>query len=167
MSGKTTYLRTVASACVLAYAGAPVPGERFRLSPLYLFTSIRVTDDAAHGLSTFYAEILRIKSMMAFKEKEKPMLIVIDEIFKGTNSADRLIGAREAISRLTGERFITLVSTHDFELCDIESTAAPITNWHFEENYEGDKIAFDYKIKEGRCTTRNAQYLLKMAGIME
>lgn len=167
MSGKTTYLRTVASACVLAYAGAPVPGERFRLSPLYLFTSIRVTDDAAHGLSTFYAEILRIKSMMAFKEKSLPMLIVIDEIFKGTNSADRLIGAREAISRLTGERFITLVSTHDFELCDIESTAAPITNWHFEENYEGDKIAFDYKIKEGRCTTRNAQYLLKMAGIME
>ena len=167
MSGKTTYLRTVASACVLAYAGAPVPGERFRLSPLYLFTSIRVTDDAAHGLSTFYAEILRIKSMMAFKEKRLPMLIVIDEIFKGTNSADRLIGAREAISRLTGADFITLVSTHDFELCEIESDAAPVTNWHFEESYEDDKLLFDYKIKEGRCTTRNAQYLLKMAGIME
>ena len=167
MSGKTTYLRTVASACVLAYAGAPVPGERFRLSPLYLFTSIRVTDDAAHGLSTFYAEILRIKSMMACKEKSLPMLIVIDEIFKGTNSADRLIGAREAISRLTGADFITLVSTHDFELCEIESDAAPVTNWHFEESYEDDKLLFDYKIKEGRCTTRNAQYLLKMAGIME
>lgn len=167
MSGKTTYLRTVASACVLAYAGAPVPGERLCLSPLHIFTSIRVTDDAAHGLSTFYAEILRIKSMMAFKEKSLPMLIVIDEIFKGTNSADRLIGAREAISRLTGADFITLVSTHDFELCEIESDAAPVTNWHFEESYENDKLLFDYKIKEGRCTTRNAQYLLKMAGIME
>ena len=167
MSGKTTYLRTVASACVLAYAGAPVPGERLCLSPLHIFTSIRVTDDAAHGLSTFYAEILRIKSMMAFKEKSLPMLIVIDEIFKGTNSADRLIGAREAISRLTGADFITLVSTHDFELCEIESDAAPVTNWHFEESYEDDKLLFDYKIKEGRCTTRNAQYLLKMAGIME
>ena len=167
MSGKTTYLRTVASACVLAYAGAPVPGERLCLSPLHIFTSIRVTDDAAHGLSTFYAEILRIKSMMAFKEKKLPMLIVIDEIFKGTNSADRLIGAREAISRLTGADFITLVSTHDFELCEIESDAAPVTNWHFEESYEDDKLLFDYKIKEGRCTTRNAQYLLKMAGIME
>lgn len=167
MSGKTTYLRTVASACVLAYAGAPVPGERLCLSPLHIFTSIRVTDDAAHGLSTFYAEILRIKSMMAFKEKSLPMLIVIDEIFKGTNSADRLIGAREAISRLTGADFITLVSTHDFELCEIESDAAPVTNWHFEESYEDGKILFDYKIKEGRCTTRNAQYLLKMAGIME
>ena len=167
MSGKTTYLRTVASACVLAYAGAPVPGERLCLSPLHIFTSIRVTDDAAHGLSTFYAEILRIKSMMAFKEKNLPMLIVIDEIFKGTNSADRLIGAREAISRLTGADFITLVSTHDFELCEIESDAAPVTNWHFEESYEDDKLLFDYKIKEGRCTTRNAQYLLKMAGIME
>ena len=167
MSGKTTYLRTVASACVLAYAGAPVPGERLCLSPLHIFTSIRVTDDAAHGLSTFYAEILRIKSMMAFKEKRLPMLIVIDEIFKGTNSADRLIGAREAISRLTGADFITLVSTHDFELCEIENDAAPVTNWHFEESYEDDKLLFDYKIKEGRCTTRNAQYLLKMAGIME
>ena len=167
MSGKTTYLRTVASACVLAYAGAPVPGERLCLSPLHIFTSIRVTDDAAHGLSTFYAEILRIKSMMAFKEKSLPMLIVIDEIFKGTNSADRLIGAREAISRLTGADFITLVSTHDFELCEIENDAAPVTNWHFEESYEDDKLLFDYKIKEGRCTTRNAQYLLKMAGIME
>ena len=167
MSGKTTYLRTVASACVLAYAGAPVPGERLCLSPLHIFTSIRVTDDAAHGLSTFYAEILRIKSMMAFKEKNLPMLIVIDEIFKGTNSADRLIGAREAISRLTGADFITLVSTHDFELCEIKSDAAPVTNWHFEESYEDDKLLFDYKIKEGRCTTRNAQYLLKMAGIME
>ena len=167
MSGKTTYLRTVASACVLAYAGAPVPGERLCLSPLHIFTSIRVTDDAAHGLSTFYAEILRIKSIMAFKEKSLPMLIVIDEIFKGTNSADRLIGAREAISRLTGADFITLVSTHDFELCEIESDAAPVTNWHFEESYEDDKLLFDYKIKEGRCTTRNAQYLLKMAGIME
>ena len=167
MSGKTTYLRTVASACVLAYAGAPVPGERLCLSPLHIFTSIRVTDDAAHGLSTFYAEILRIKSMMAFKEKSLPMLIVIDEIFKGTNSADRLIGAREAISRLTGADFITLVSTHDFELCEIESDAAPVTNWHFEESYEDDKLLFDYKIKEGRCTTRNAQYLLKMAGIMD
>ncbi len=167
MSGKTTYLRTVASACVLAYAGAPVPGERLCLSPLHIFTSIRVTDDAAHGLSTFYAEILRIKSMMAFKEKSLPMLIVIDEIFKGTNSADRLIGAREAISRLTGADFITLVSTHDFELCEIENDAAPVTNWHFEESYENDKLLFDYKIKEGRCTTRNAQYLLKMAGIME
>ena len=167
MSGKTTYLRTVASACVLAYAGAPVPCERLCLSLLHIFTSIRVTDDAAHGLSTFYAEILRIKSMMAFKEKNLPMLIVIDEIFKGTNSADRLIGAREAISRLTGADFITLVSTHDFELCEIESDAAPVTNWHFEESYEDDKLLFDYKIKEGRCTTRNAQYLLKMAGIME
>ena len=167
MSGKTTYLRTIASSCVLAYAGAPVPGEHLRLSPLHIFTSIRVTDDVAQGLSTFYAEILRIKSMMEFKKKNLPMLIVIDEIFKGTNSADRLIGAREAITRLTGENFITLVSTHDFELCSIETSAAPVTNWHFEESYENDKLLFDYKIKEGRCTTRNAQYLLKMAGIME
>ncbi len=167
MSGKTTYLRTIASACILSYAGAPVPGEMLHLSPLHIFTSIRVTDDIAQGLSTFYAEILRIKSMMKFKEKKLPMLIVIDEIFKGTNSADRLIGAKEAITRLTGANFITLVSTHDLELCSIKTNAAPVTNWHFEESYENDKLTFDYKIKKGRCTTQNARYLLKMAGILD
>ena len=167
MSGKTTYMRTLASSLVLVYAGAPVCAEEFACTPLHIFTSIQVHDDQSQGISTFYAELLRIKQMVDFSQKELPMFICIDEIFKGTNSADRIIGAREAISRLTRPYAITLVSTHDFELCDLQSpNNIPITNYHFAEYYEENKIKFDYKIKNGRCQTTNAQYLLKMAGIL-
>lgn len=166
MSGKTTWIRTLAGAVMLAYAGAPVCAESFLVSKMAIFTSIRVNDDMSRGLSSFYAELLRIKSMIEYSQKNLPMLICIDEIFKGTNEADRLIGAKEAIRRLTGEKNITLVTTHDFELCEMTSrNSAPISNSHFEEYYEGDEIKFDFKLREGRCKTTNAKYLLKMAGI--
>ena len=167
MSGKTTWIRTLASAVLLAYAGAPVCAEKFSVSKLAIFTSIRVNDDISQGLSTFYAELLRIKSMIEFSERRLPMLICIDEIFKGTNSTDRIVGAKEAIRRLTNDWSITLVTTHDFELCDLTSNNnTPVTNSHFEEYYEGDEIHFDFKLREGRCHTTNAKYLLKMAGII-
>ena len=162
MSGKTTWIRTIAGAVMLAYTGAPVCAESFSVSKLAVFTSIRVNDDIGQGLSTFYAELLRIKSMIEYSEKKLPMLICIDEIFKGTNEADRLLGAKEAIKRLTNPRNITLVTTHDFELCEMEN----ISNAHFQEYYEGDEIKFDFKIRQGRCTTTNAKYLLRMAGIL-
>ena len=167
MSGKTTWIRTLASSVLLAYAGAPVCAESFSVSRMAIFTSIRVNDDISQGMSTFYAELLRIKSMIEYSQKNLPMLICIDEIFKGTNENDRLLGAREAIKRLTNERSITLVTTHDFELCEMTSpNEVPIFNAHFQEYYEGDKIKFDFKLREGRCTTTNAKYLLKMTGIL-
>ena len=167
MSGKTTWIRTLASAVMLAYAGAPICAESFAVSKLAIFTSIRVNDDISQGLSTFYAELLRIKSMVEFSKNKTPMLICIDEIFKGTNSADRIVGAKEAIRRLTNDWSITLVTTHDFELCDLTSNNnTPVTNAHFEEYYENDEIRFDFKMREGRCHTTNAKYLLKMAGII-
>ena len=169
MSGKTTFLRTLASSTILAWAGAPVCAAEFQLTRLHVFTSIRVTDDITKGLSTFYAELLRIKSMVEFAKKKTPMLICIDEIFKGTNSADRIIGAQAAIQRLTGAQNITLVSTHDFELCDLLSpNDTPVTNYHFAETYDGDgHIHFDYRLQSGRCQTTNAKYLLRLAGILE
>ena len=167
MSGKTTWIRTLASAVLLAYAGAPVCAESFSVSKMAIFTSIRVNDDISQGMSTFYAELLRIKSMIEYSEKKLPMLICIDEIFKGTNENDRLLGAREAIKRLTNERSITFVTTHDFELCEMTSpNDVPIFNAHFQEYYEDNKIKFDFKLREGRCTTTNAKYLLKMTGIL-
>ena len=166
MSGKTTWLRTLGMSAILAWAGAPVCAERFALSPLALYTSIRVDDDLAHGISTFYAELLRIKTMVAAEETGQPLLLLIDEIFKGTNSADRITGAEAALSRLTNDHTIALVSTHDFELCTLEPPGGIIRNAHFEEHYEDGKIAFDYRLREGRCVTTNAEYLLKMVGIL-
>ena len=163
MSGKTTWIRTIAGAVMLAYAGAPVCAESFEVSKLSVFTSIRVNDDIGQGLSTFYAELLRIKSMIEYKYKMLPMLICIDEIFKGTNEADRLLGAKVAIRRLTTSHSITIVTTHDFELCEMDN----ISNAHFEEYYENNEIKFDFKLRDGRCKTTNARYLLRMAGILK
>lgn len=167
MSGKTTYMRTLATSAILAYAGAPVCAKAFALTPMAVYTSIHVSDDLSRGISTFYAEILRIHQMIEASQEERPLLLCIDEIFKGTNSADRITGAAEAIKRLTRDWCITLVTTHDFELCDLQSpNGLPIENFHFEESYQDDKIHFDFKIRPGRCHTTNARYLLKMAGIL-
>lgn len=161
MSGKTTFLRTIGLNLILAYAGAPVCCKEMTVSPMRIFTSMRVTDDVKHGISTFYAEILRIKEMVEYGKQNMPMLCLIDEIFKGTNSADRIVGAEAVIRRLSGSNTILIVSTHDFELCKIAE------NYHFEEFYEDDRLKFDYCLRKGICTTTNALYLLKMAGLTE
>lgn len=167
MSGKTTYMRTLATSAILAYAGAPVCAKSFALTPMRVFTSIHVSDDLSKGISTFYAEILRIRQMVEASKEHTPLFLCIDEIFKGTNSADRITGAAEAIKHLTMPHNITLVTTHDFELCDLKSpNDLPIRNCHFEEYYQDDKIHFDFKLKPDRCHTTNAKYLLKMAGIL-
>lgn len=166
MSGKTTFLRTLGINLILAYAGAPVCAENMHADYMKIFTSMRVTDDVSNGISTFYAEILRIKSMVEYKKNEMPMLCLIDEIFKGTNSADRIVGATQVIRKLSDDHSMTLVSTHDFELCDLKSESGePAANYHFEEYYEGDQLKFDYKKKDGRCTTTNAMAILHMAGL--
>lgn len=166
MSGKTTWIRTLAAAVMVAYSGAPVCAKSFAVSRLAVMTSIRVNDDLSQGVSTFYAELLRIKSMIEYTEKNLPMLACIDEIFKGTNVNDRVIGAKEAIRRLTNEHSITIVTTHDFQLCDMVSENPKIFNAHFEEYYENDEIKFDFKLRKGRTHTTNAKYLLRMAGIL-
>ena len=166
MSGKTTWIRTLAAAVMVAYSGAPVCAKSFAVSRLAVMTSIRVNDDISQGVSTFYAELLRIKSMIEYTEKNLPMLACIDEIFKGTNVNDRVIGAKEAIRRLTNKHSITLVTTHDFQLCDMVSENTHISNAHFEEYYENDEIKFDFKLRKGRTHTTNAKYLLRMAGIL-
>ncbi|MBR4903856.1 MAG: DNA mismatch repair protein MutS [Selenomonadaceae bacterium] len=166
MSGKTTWIRTLAAAVILSYTGAPVCAKSFAVSRLSVLTSIRVNDDLSQGVSTFYAELLRIKSMIEYSEKKLPILACIDEIFKGTNVNDRVIGAKEAIRRLTNDRSITIVTTHDFQLCDMVDENPKISNAHFEEYYENDEIKFDFKLRKGRTHTTNAKYLLRMAGIL-
>ena len=172
MSGKTTYMRTIAINMVLAYIGSGVCADQFKANYMKLFTSMRVMDDVAGGISTFYAEILRIKEMSEYISSgaadQVPALCLIDEIFKGTNSADRIVGAREALSKLSGANAMVIVTTHDFELCDITTASGEnAKNCHFEEYYENDELKFDYKLREGRCTTRNAMALLKMAGLVQ
>ena len=166
MSGKTTLLRTIGINLVLAYAGAPVCAQKLTCSLMDIFTSMRITDDLEGGISTFYAELLRIKMIIEFAKQEKPMIFLIDEVFRGTNSTDRVIGARNVLLNLDKSWVIGLISTHDFELCALENKSdGRVKNYNFIETYTDNEIHFDYKIRPGRCTTTNAQYLMKMVGI--
>ncbi|MDF2819938.1 MAG: putative mismatch repair ATPase MutS [Clostridiales bacterium] len=167
MSGKTTFLRTIGVNLILFNAGGLVCAKNFDSSCMAIFTSMRIQDDVSQGISTFYAELIRIKTMVEYSKLNKPMLVLIDEIFRGTNSADRISGARATITKLTKPWIIGIVSTHDFELCNLEKEDSRNTiNYHFDEYYENDQIKFDFKIKNGKSTSTNAQFLMKLAGVI-
>lgn len=164
MSGKTTFLRTIGINLILAYAGAPVVAEHLSCSKMEIYTSMRIRDDLTHGISTFYAELTRIKKIIEAAKTNKQMLFLIDEIFRGTNSADRIIGATSVVKTLDHRGSIGAITTHDMELCQL-SESGKVANYHFSERYTEDTIKFDYEIKEGPSTTTNAKYLMKMVGI--
>ncbi|QGT99444.1 MutS-related protein, family 1 [Candidatus Syntrophocurvum alkaliphilum] len=166
MSGKTTLLRTIGINLVLAYAGSAVCAKNFKCSIMDIFTSMRLADDLNAGISTFYAELLRIKLIINHSKEEKPMIFLIDEVFRGTNSRDRIIGAKNVLINLNKDWVIGVISTHDYELCDFENdNSGRIMNYHFTETYKNGEIIFDYKLRKGRSKTTNAKYLMKMVGI--
>jgi hypothetical protein len=166
MSGKSTFLRTIGINLVLAYAGAPVCAEQFRCSLMNLWTSMRTTDNLEQSISSFYAEILRIKQIVEAASTAKPVCFLLDEVFKGTNSYDRHQGAKALIAQLQRAGAVGLVSTHDLELGDLEDDSdGRIKNYHFREYYQDGEIRFDYILRRGISTTRNALYLIRMMGI--
>ncbi|TGE39015.1 DNA mismatch repair protein [Desulfosporosinus fructosivorans] len=166
MSGKSTLLRTVGINMVLAYAGASVCADRFSCSMMRIYTCMRVSDNLGENISSFYAELLRIKQIVSASKTEGKIFFLLDEIFKGTNSQDRHAGAKVLIRQLGKVGAMGMVSTHDLELGDLErESERRVRNYHFREFYKNDEIHFDYKLRPGVSTTRNAMYLIKMAGI--
>lgn len=165
MSGKSTYLRTIGINMVLAYAGAPVCAKEFYCNIFNIYTCMRVGDNLEKNTSSFYAELLRIKKIVDSSKTNK-VFFLLDEVFKGTNSQDRHEGAKILVNKLVDNKAIGLVSTHDLELEVLEKESNKrIRNYHFKEYYKDNKIYFDYKLKPGISTTRNAMYLIKMMGI--
>ncbi|MDP4180110.1 MAG: DNA mismatch repair protein MutS [Bacillota bacterium] len=165
MSGKSTLLRTIGVNLVLAYTGAPVCAKSFSASLMDIYTCMRVSDNLGKNISSFYAELIRIKDIVKRAETGDNVFFLLDEIFKGTNSKDRHMGARVLIKRLSELNCVGLVSTHDLELGELEKEETRVKNYHFREYYEDDKIRFDYKLRQGVSTTRNAVYLMRLAGI--
>jgi len=165
MSGKSTLLRTAGINLVLAYAGAPVCARSFHVSIMDIYTCMRVSDNLGENVSSFYAELIRIKEIVRDAEAGNKVFFLLDEVFKGTNSLDRHTGAKVLINKLSLTNSIGLVSTHDLELCDLEEENDKIANYHFQEYYEDGKIYFDYQLRSGPSTTRNALYLMQLAGI--
>ncbi|MDR3593355.1 MutS-related protein [Clostridium sp.] len=165
MSGKSTFLRTIGVNLLLSYIGAPVCAERFSCGIMNVYTCMRTKDNLEESISSFYAEILRIKILIEACKRGEKILFLLDEIFKGTNSKDRHTGAIVLIKQLVEQGGIGLVSTHDLELCDLENENRSIINYNFREFYENDKIKFDYILRKGKSETQNAIHLMRLAGI--
>lgn len=167
MAGKSTFLRTVGVNLALAYAGAPVNASSMQTSLFRLFTCIKVSDSVQDGLSYFYAEVKRLQALLAAVEvdDELPVLFLIDEIFRGTNSRERLIGSRSYIRRLSQSRTMGLVATHDLELIKLADEIQAVTNYHFREEVLDSRMVFDYRLRPGPCPTTNALKIMRLEGL--
>jgi len=166
MSGKSTLLRSVGTAAVLAQAGAPVRARRLRLSPLHVGASIRIVDSLQAGTSHFYAEITRLRQLMDLTGRQPPLLFLLDEILHGTNSHDRGIGAEAVIRGFVARGAIGLVTTHDLALARVAEQLAPrAANVHFEDHLENGQMTFDYRMRPGVVQKSNAVALMRAVGL--
>jgi DNA mismatch repair ATPase MutS len=165
MSGKSTLLRAVGINTVLAMAGAPVRAASVRLTPLHVGASIQVNDSLQEGRSRFYSEILRLRAICELAEQRPPILFLLDELLDGTNSSDRLTGARGISQALLASGAIGFISTHDLAITEIGTGERALRNVHFEERIEDGEMHFDFKLRDGVVTTRNGVALMRMVGL--
>jgi hypothetical protein len=165
MSGKSTLLRTTGVNTVLALAGAPVRAKALRLTPIQLGASIRINDSLQAGASRFYAEITRLRDILALADRG-PVLFLLDELLNGTNSHDRRIGAEGVVRGLVQRNAIGLVTTHDLALAAIADSLSPAAaNKHFEDHLESGVMTFDYRIRPGVVEKSNALELMRAVGL--
>jgi hypothetical protein len=168
MSGKSTLLRAVGVATVMALAGAPVRAGRLRLSPLAVGATLRVQDSLQAGKSRFYAEITRVRQLVDLASGPTPLLFLFDELFHGTNSEDRRIGAEWVLRGLLSRGAIGLVTTHDLALAEIVAgLGSQAANVHFADHFEEGKMLFDYKMRAGVVEHSNALALMRAVGLLE
>jgi hypothetical protein len=165
MSGKSTFLRTLGVNIVLAYAGAPVCAKKMSLSLLQVFTGMRTVDNLEEHVSSFYAELKRIRALLDTVELGQPVFYMLDEILKGTNSHDRHIGAVALAKQLSETASFGLISTHDLDLGKLENELSHVENYSFNSTIEGDEIIFPYKLDKGVCKSFNASKLMENMGI--
>jgi len=174
MSGKSTLLRTVGVNAVLAQAGAPVCAATMTVTPLQIGASLRAQDSLDAGVSRFFAEIKRLHAILLLannRDKDRtthaaPVLFLLDEILNGTNSQDRREGAEAIIRQLLERGAIGLVTTHDLALSELANVqTSPGRNVHFQDTLEGDRLLFDYTLRAGVVTRRNALDLMRLVGI--
>lgn len=165
MSGKSTLMRAVGLNVVLALAGAPVCARKLRVSTLAVATAMRQADSLHEGVSAFYAEIRRLQAIREWSKGPIPVLFLLDEILRGTNSHDRRVGAEAVIRVLLESGGIGMVSTHDLTLAEIVEQLGPkAANVHFEDQLVDGKIQFDYQLRSGVVPRGNGLVLLRLLG---
>lgn len=165
MAGKSTYLRTIGTNVVLALAGAPCFASSAELSPIRLISSMRNADALDENISSFYAELLRLKLILDETREHEHTFFLIDEILKGTNSMDRHKGSVAMVKQLLEAGGTGLISTHDLELAEKARQMDSVENYSFEVAIEDGNLDFDYKKHPGICRSLNASILMKQMGI--
>lgn len=166
MSGKSTYLRTVGINATLAYAGAPVLATSMSIRPMALAAVLRIQDSLAEGKSRFFAEIQRIRQVVDLADGQLPVLFLLDEIFSGTNSHDRKLGAEGVLCGLFRRKAVGIVTTHDLSLAAIADGPIPgALNMHFADQFEQGNLNFDYRMKPGVVRHSNALELMRAVGL--
>jgi len=161
MAGKSTFLRSVGINYVLACCGMPVFADRLRVSLFSLFSSMRTTDDLAHGISYFNAELLRLQQLIETCRQNRHTLIILDEILKGTNSLDKLNGSRLFLQSVSALPITGIIATHDLELSKMEQEYPDRFHNYCFEILISDEITYTYRLSEGVARNQNATYLLK------
>lgn len=167
MAGKSTFLRSLGVNVVLALSGAPVCATELQCPLIELRSGMRTADSLKEHQSYFYAELDRLKSIMDDLREGKPLLILLDEILKGTNSTDKQAGSVALVKQLAEHSCLVLIATHDLALGDLEGVyPRRILNYSFEANIENEQLSFDYKLKRGLAQKMNATFLMRKMGII-
>ncbi len=165
MSGKTTFMRTLGINVVLANLGVNPFAQEFHCGNFQLFTSMRNTDNLGESVSSFYAELARIKSLLKQTDSGIRVFFLLDEILKGTNTTDRIMGSEALIRQLAAAGGKGIISTHDIELSALQDSLDYLVNKSFHSEIDDQEIWFDYKIKSGPCPSFNAHKLMELMGI--
>jgi hypothetical protein len=166
MAGKSTFLRSVGVNIVLAMMGSPAFAKSLTLSPMKVLSSMRVNDNLEESTSTFYAELKKLKEVIDAVYNNEKVFLLLDEILRGTNSADRHTGSKALIKQLIQHKAAGLIATHDLELAKLaDEFPDGIHNYHFDVQVENDELYFDYKLQRGICRSMNASLLMKKIGI--
>ncbi|MCA6380368.1 MAG: hypothetical protein IM594_03845 [Cytophagales bacterium] len=167
MAGKSTFLRSVGVNFVLGLNGSPVCASYWSTPMAALRTGMRTADSLQEHQSYFYAELNRLHSIIEELRVGKPMLLLLDEILKGTNSTDKQLGSRELIKQLIQQKALVLIATHDIALGDMEQQfPEKVFNSCFEGKIENDQLTFDYKLNKGVAQKANATFLMRKMGII-
>lgn len=168
MAGKSTYLRTAGVLAVMAMRGLPVTAEAMRFKPVRIYTSMLTADSLGDSASFFFSELRRLRAIADALETGQPHLIILDEILKGTNSADKAEGSKLFLRKLLKLPAKGLIATHDLSLCVTEKEHPDeIANLSFEMDFADGKPVFDYTLREGVCQNMNAAFLLREMGLTD
>lgn len=160
MSGKTSFIRTIGINAICGLTINTCYAKQFELPPLNIYSAIRISDDLMNDKSYYFEEVLTIKEIIDKSKSNSFHLFLLDEIFKGTNTIERIAAGKAVLSALNKNNNITFVSTHDIELADLLKTEYDL--YHFSEVVDNNSVDFDYKLKEGKLKNRNAIRILQI-----